>query len=72
MNDTLLQLLVVLIVCGLIWWVVSALPIKEPFKTPAQIVVAVIAIVWLLSFVWGRGPGHHLFSQLERVTEAHA
>lgn len=45
----LVTLLVMIIVIGLLLYLVRMLPIEEPFKTYAVVVVIVIAIIWLLS-----------------------
>ena len=47
---SLIQLLVVIIVLGLLYWLVTLLPLPAPFKPIALAVVVLIAIVWLLSF----------------------
>jgi len=52
MSVSLIQLLVVVIVLGLLWWLVAmVLPLPAPFKMVAQVIVVLIAIVWLLSLV---------------------
>lgn len=48
---TLVQLLVVCIVLGLLYWLVTLLPLPSPFKAIAMCIVILIAIVWLLSLV---------------------
>ena len=48
---TLIQLIILLVVLGLVWWLVSAyLPIPQPFKNIILIVFVLIAILVLLSF----------------------
>jgi len=44
----LISLLILVIVCGLLWYLVSMLPLAAPFKTIAQVVVILIAIIWVL------------------------
>jgi hypothetical protein len=47
----LIQLVVILIVLGLVWWLVqSVLPIPAPFKTVILVVLTVIAILLLLAW----------------------
>lgn len=53
---SLIQLLVVVLVFGLIYWLVMQLPLPAPFKMIAQVILIVIAIIWLLSAV-GLLPG---------------
>ncbi len=50
---TLVGLLIVVIVIGLLLYLVQILPIAQPMKTIAVVVVILIAIVWLLG---GGGP----------------
>ena len=45
---TLVGLLIVVIVFGLICWCVNALPIQQPFKTIALVILVVILLLWLL------------------------
>lgn len=48
----LIQLLVLVIVMGLVFWLVQAfLPIPQPFKNIALAILVVIVCVWLLSAV---------------------
>lgn len=51
--SVLLELLVVLLVFGAIFWIVENVPMPPTFKIIARILVAIIAIVALLSFVPG-------------------
>jgi hypothetical protein len=53
-------LLIAVIVMGLIFWLVTWLPIPQPFKTVATVIVVVICIIWLLSFTsFGGSYFHH-------------
>jgi len=45
----LIQLLIIVIVLGLLYWLVTLLPLPAPFKNIALVIVILIAIVWLLS-----------------------
>lgn len=58
MIDLLIYILVMLIVFGLIYWVITLLPLPYPFGLIAQIVVAVILLLVLLSLIGvvPRGP----------------
>lgn len=55
----LVSLLVVIIVLGLLMYVVGLLPLPAPFKTVANIIVILIAIIYLLGLL-GYGPGVNL------------
>jgi hypothetical protein len=58
----LIELLVAVIVMGLLYWLVTLLPIPQPFKNIAIVIIVVICIIWLLSFTgllggyWPRHP----------------
>ena len=54
----LIDLLVMIIVIGLLYWLVTLLPLPEPFKTLALVVVIIFCILWILGFtgLWGPGP----------------
>jgi hypothetical protein len=52
----LFTLLVVVIVFGLIYWIVTLLPIPEPFKKIAVVVVLVIFLLYMLSILFGIAP----------------
>jgi hypothetical protein len=49
MIALLIQLLVVLLVCGLLLYLVDALPLEAPFKLAARALIVLVAILWLLS-----------------------
>jgi hypothetical protein len=55
-------LLVAVIVIGLIFYLLSMLPIPQPWANIARVILVVIVIIWLLSFTgllggpyWGGG-----------------
>jgi hypothetical protein len=41
------------IVLGLIYWVVTLLPLPEPFKQIAVVIVVVVCLLYLLSLLFG-------------------
>ena len=47
----LISLLIAVIVCGLLVYVIQLLPIGQPFKQIAMVIVVIILIIWLLSFL---------------------
>jgi hypothetical protein len=54
--------LVAILVIGLIYYLITLLPVAQPFKNIALVIVIVIAIVYLLGFVgFGGGPHWRLF-----------
>lgn len=58
-----IYILIIACVAGLLWYLLSILPIPEPFKGWIRIaftvVVVIFIIFWLLSLV-GAGPAFHL------------
>lgn len=48
MISLLIHVLVLCIVIGLVWWLISQLPIPEPFGQFARIVIVVIGCVALI------------------------
>jgi hypothetical protein len=53
---TLVNLIVILIVCGLLLYLVNLLPLPPPFPMIIQVVVVLICILVVVSFLpWGGG-----------------
>ena len=50
---SLIGLLIAVVVIGLLVWLVRTLPIEEPFKSIAVVVLVVILIIWLLGGLSG-------------------
>lgn len=44
-----LQIVVVLVVAGLIYWILTLIPLPPPFPRIIQVVVIVGVVLWLLS-----------------------
>jgi predicted membrane-bound dolichyl-phosphate-mannose-protein mannosyltransferase len=61
-NETgephMIGLLIAVIVLGVICYIIQILPIAQPFKTIAWLLVALIFIVWLLESFGTLGLGH--------------
>ena len=51
----LFDLLILVIVGGLFYWIVTLLPLPDPFKTIAIVIVLVILLIALLSMLMGGG-----------------
>lgn len=49
----LLELLLVIIILGLLAWGIKVLPIAEPFKTIAYVILCIIAVIYLFRNVLG-------------------
>jgi len=56
--EVLISLLIVCIVGGLLWYLVTLLPLPSPFKVIAEVIVILICIIVLLGYL----PGFHLHS----------
>jgi hypothetical protein len=46
-----IEILIVLIVCGLLYYLVTLLPLPAPFPMIIRVVVILILIIWLLGFL---------------------
>jgi hypothetical protein len=55
--ELLISLIVVLAIIGIAWWAITQIPMPPPIRIAATVIVAVIAILFLLQFVGG---GLHL------------
>ena len=63
MFALLIQVLVLCIVVGLVYWILTMLPLPEPFGNIARVVLVVIACFALISILLGLtdfGPGLRL------------
>jgi len=56
MLSLLITLLILCLVLGLVWYVVTLLPLPAPFKNIALAIIAVIAAIYLLSILLGAAP----------------
>ena len=52
----LINLLILVVVLGLVYWIISLVPLPPPLRLAVQVIFAVIAIILLLGFV-GWVPG---------------
>ena len=63
MLSLLVTVLVMCIIFGLIWWILSLIPLPAPFGQVARVVVACIFAIWLIYLLLGMtgvGLGHPL------------
>jgi hypothetical protein len=49
MLSLLVTLLLILIICGILYWVVTLLPLPQPFKQVATVIVLLIALLLVLN-----------------------
>lgn len=56
----LISLLVAIIIIGLIFYLLSVIPLPQPWLNIAKVLLVVIVIIWLLGFtgMFGTGWGH--------------
>jgi len=54
-----ITLIVVALICWLLWWLVGYMGLPEPFNKIARVIIAVIAVVFLINMLLGLG-GHPL------------
>jgi hypothetical protein len=52
----LFSILIMVIVLGLIYWVVTMLPIPDPFKKIALVIIVVICLLYLLGILFNAAP----------------
>jgi hypothetical protein len=57
MLELLVTLVVGLVVIALLWYILTVLPLPEPFGRVAQVVVIVLAFLWLIYVLMGMLPG---------------
>lgn len=53
----LFTLLVLVIVLGLVYWAITLLPLPEPFKNIALVILILVCVIYLLAFLFGAAPG---------------
>jgi len=56
MEGTLVHLLILVVILGVIWYVVSVLPIQPPFKNVVLVILGAIVVIYLLSLLFGYSP----------------
>ena len=49
----LLNLILFLVILGVLWWVVSLLPLPAPFPSIIQVLFVIIAVLALLNVLFG-------------------
>ena len=53
----LIQVIIVGMVCWLAWWLIGYIGLPAPFDKVARVIVAIIAVVFLLDVIMGMGGG---------------
>jgi len=49
----LVSILVIVLILGLVYWILQQLPLPEPFGMIVKVVIGLIAVVFLLSLLFG-------------------
>jgi hypothetical protein len=48
MLEVLVTLLVMCLIFGIIWWIITLIPLPAPFAQVARVIVAVIFLIWMI------------------------
>jgi hypothetical protein len=57
MVSLLVTLLIGLIVIAGLWYIIRMLPLPPPFGQIAQVILVVVALIWLIYLLAGLAPG---------------
>jgi hypothetical protein len=62
MLSLLVTILIMCLVFGLIWWIITLIPLPAPFAQVARVVIAVIFLIWVIYLLlpMAGGFGHPL------------
>lgn len=58
MIDVLIELLVLVLIFGIVYWAITQIPLPQPARVAVNVILAIIVIVLLASFL-GYGPWWH-------------
>ena len=53
MIDLLVMIVVVGLICWLLWWFVGYIALPEPFNKVARILIALVAVIFLINLLLG-------------------
>ena len=51
MLSILVSFLILVLILSVIWWVLTLIPLPPPFRMVAQVVIAVIALIYLITLL---------------------
>lgn len=57
MIDLLIHLLIIFLILGVAWWVISVIPLPPPFALIAQVVFVIIALIIVIELLLGISGG---------------
>lgn len=49
----LFTLLILVLIAGAVWWILTQMPIPQPFKNAALIILGIICIIYLVGLLSG-------------------
>lgn len=52
MIGALIHVLIVVIVLGLVWWLMTLIPLPAPFAQIAQVIIIIIAVLIIIALLW--------------------
>jgi len=62
MISLLISLLIFALIAGVVWYVLTLIPLPPPFNTIVQLVFLLICVLVLLSFLWPIVPwSNHIY-----------
>jgi hypothetical protein len=56
MEGVLVHLLILVVILGVIWYIVTVIPMPPPFKNVALLIIGAIAVLYLVSLLFGWSP----------------
>lgn len=56
MLGLLIQLLILVVIAGIVWWVIGQIPLPQPLRLVVIVIFAIIAIIVLCSIAGWVGP----------------
>lgn len=57
----LINLIIIMLVLGVAWWIISIIPLPPPFAMIAQVILVLIALILLIDLLLGVGGWHLLW-----------
>lgn len=61
MISVLVSLLIAVLVLGVIYWIITLIPLPEPFHRIAQVILAIIFLIWLVYLLLPLAGRPHVF-----------
>lgn len=53
MLSTIVSIIVILLVCSILWWAITSIPLPEPVATVVRVAFAVIVALAILAYFFG-------------------